>query len=119
MPCPCLQCQQDLYKAPNVTAFLSWSSSKLLNLYLCEKISSLTTPDLVSNCVPISINWSSSTGMVAVGVATSEAIGDGMVSDTMGDELSEGTTKGARETGSKPDDHSSDGGVSAGGAGDG
>nr|GFA35322.1 hypothetical protein [Tanacetum cinerariifolium] len=40
-----------------------------------------------------------------------EAIGDGTVSDIIGDEIGEGAIEGAGETGSEPDDHSGDGGV--------
>ncbi|GKE26370.1 hypothetical protein Tco_1441754 [Tanacetum coccineum] len=78
-------------------AILSYSRSKLLNLYLYEKISSLTTPDLVSNYAPTSKNGSSSTDMVAVRVATGEAKGDG----TNGDD---------GEIGKEPYDHSGYGG---------
>ncbi|GJY66734.1 hypothetical protein Tco_0468972 [Tanacetum coccineum] len=55
--------------------------------------------------------------MVAVGVSTGEAIGDGTVNDIMGDEIGEGMAKGVGETRSEPDDHSGDSGVRTGGAG--
>ncbi|GJS91563.1 hypothetical protein Tco_0774199 [Tanacetum coccineum] len=61
------------------------------------------------------MNWSSSTGMVVVGVAT----GDGTVRGIVGDEMGEGTVEGAGEIGSEPDDHSGDNGVCTGGAGGG
>nr|GEU42367.1 hypothetical protein [Tanacetum cinerariifolium] len=66
-----------------------------------------------SNWAPTSMNWSSSTGMVAVEVAIGEAIGDGTVSDIMGDGMGEGTIEGVEETRNEPDDHSGDGGVRA------
>nr|GFA00867.1 hypothetical protein [Tanacetum cinerariifolium] len=49
--------------------------------------------------------------MVAVRVATGEAIGNEMVSDIRGDEIGEEMTEDAGETGSEPDDHLGDGGV--------
>ncbi|GJX05415.1 hypothetical protein Tco_0191331 [Tanacetum coccineum] len=68
-----------------------------------------------SNWAPISMNWSSSTRMVAVGVA----IGDGTVNDIRGDEMGDGTSECDGEMGSEPDVHSGEGDVCTGGAGGG
>nr|GEU91427.1 hypothetical protein [Tanacetum cinerariifolium] len=43
-------------------------------------------------------------------LTTGEAIGDGTVSDIMGDEMDEETIEGAGEMGNEPDNHSGDGG---------
>ncbi|GKG39644.1 hypothetical protein Tco_0463789, partial [Tanacetum coccineum] len=58
------------------------------------------------------MNWSSSTGMVAVEVAT----GDGMVNDIKGDETGDGTSECDREIESEPSVQSGEGGICTGGA---
>nr|GEV91509.1 hypothetical protein [Tanacetum cinerariifolium] len=45
-----------------------------------------------------------------VSAIAGEATGDGTVSGIMGDEIGKRTIDGAEETGSKPEDHSGDGG---------
>ncbi|GKC74654.1 hypothetical protein Tco_1120537, partial [Tanacetum coccineum] len=79
-----------LYKTLNITTVLSYLRFKLLNLYLYENISSLTTPDLGVQLSHIPINICNQT--------TGEAMGDG----TTGDD---------GETGKEPDNHLGDSGV--------
>nr|GEZ64280.1 hypothetical protein [Tanacetum cinerariifolium] len=81
----------------------SVSSSEILSTRV---IFSYIIPRFTSHSLTSSsINWSSSTGMVTVGVD------DGTVNDILGYEIGEGTAEGAGEIGNEPDDHSGDGGV--------
>ncbi|GKG27244.1 hypothetical protein Tco_0402947, partial [Tanacetum coccineum] len=75
---------------------------------------------MITNQSPyISIRVPNSVKNPSVSAVTDEATCDGTVSGIIGDEIGEGTIKGAGEMGSEPDDHSGDGGVCAGGAGGG
>ncbi|GKF32617.1 hypothetical protein Tco_0102415, partial [Tanacetum coccineum] len=55
----------------------------------------------------------------SVSAVAGEAIGDGVVNGTIGDETGEGITEGDGEIGSEPDVHSGEGGVYTSGAGGG